>query len=97
MAIQIREEISYYTLALCILKNITIEEAFQIIAPEPDFKPKKLRRQFDYEMLYLRDKKGLSHKEIAEIYGITKWAVVKRIERLRNASREVKANVPRRA
>lgn len=90
----VRQEISYYTLALCILKNITIEEAFQFMAPDPNIKNKDIRRKQDGEMSKLQ-KQGLSLHEIADIYGTSHYAVCKRIKRYKGARKRVSGGAQR--
>lgn len=81
----VTEKICYYALALCIFKPVTIEQAFDIIAPLPESKDEK-----DNKILALRAA-GMTWFEIGNAVGMHWNAVAHRArrykERLINESR----------
>lgn len=78
----LRKEVSYLALAVCILTNLNPEEAFDRIAP--DNTQKKVRRlnklKETEKMIELR-KQGVKYTDIANMFGITKDAVFRRLRR----------------
>ena len=74
------EEIGWLSLALCILKPCTIEQAFQVIAPDPNITYKDLYQQQTEEMYRLKTQ-GMNNKEIGEIFGIDSSTVSTRLRR----------------
>ena len=76
----LRKEFCYSALALCILTNLTPEQAFERLDP-PGAKPKNrlLTREDTEDMIEMR--KTMDYGQIAECYGISKSAVFSRIKR----------------
>ena len=72
-------EIGYYALILSIINECTPEEAFEIIAPDPD-SITRIRQEQDEDMYLLR-RDGIPLKEVAEIFCTTQMTVAKRVER----------------
>lgn len=81
-------EIGYYALTLCLLKKMTVEEAFQIIAPDPDTSRQDLYREQTREM-YSMWKSGMTLTEIGEVYNRKSWEVGRRIEQYENELRKL--------
>ena len=75
----IRTEIAYSALALCILSNCTVEQAFDHLAPDPDADQQAIRVQDTEDMIALKE--TLSCQDIAEIYNISPDSVWRRIRR----------------
>ncbi len=72
--------IGYLSLAACILSTMTIDEAFDKIAPDPDHDTKNLRQQDTEDIVALR-KDGVSWSNIGEIFNMALSAVFKRAQR----------------
>lgn len=73
-------EIGYYSLTLCLIKKMTIEEAFQIIAPDPNTSRRDLHLEQTREM-YAMWKSGMALTEIGEVFNKETWNVGRLIER----------------
>jgi DNA-binding NarL/FixJ family response regulator len=76
------EEIGWLSLALCVLKPITVEQALQTIAPDPFKSTKELHREQMQEILQLKAQ-GMASKEIANQLGISCKSVYNRLEKYR--------------
>lgn len=77
------EEIGWLSLALCIFKPLTVEDAFQIIAPDPEApKSRELCRQQTEEMFKLKGQ-GMTCAAIADLYGVSIDTVRGRLKRYR--------------
>ena len=74
------EEIGWLSLALCIFKSLTVEQAFQAIAPDPFKSNKELYQEQTQEMYRLKTQ-GMNNKEIGEIFGIDPSTVSTRLRR----------------
>ncbi|HBR29105.1 MAG TPA: hypothetical protein DD789_06660 [Firmicutes bacterium] len=72
-------EIGYYSLTLCLVKNMTLDEAFQIIAPDPNTSRQDLFMAQTKEM-YAMWKIGMTLTEIGEIFHTKSWEVGRRID-----------------
>lgn len=72
-------DIGYYALTLCLLKNLTVEQAFQIIAPDPDITMDDLQREKVRDM-YLMWKSGMTLTDIAKLFNTRSWKVGRKIE-----------------
>lgn len=83
-------EIGYYSLTLCLLKKMTVEEAFQIIAPDPDISRQDLYQEQSREM-YSMWKSGMTLTEIGEVFNRKSWEVGRRIEQYENELRRLSA------
>jgi hypothetical protein len=71
---------NYYTFLICILRPVTVEESLRMmggIFPIIKSKKKNLNNQ---DMVDLRNK-GMTFKEIGEIFGITETAAYMRVKR----------------
>ncbi|HBR33661.1 MAG TPA: hypothetical protein DD734_03440 [Firmicutes bacterium] len=73
-------EIGYYSLTLCLIKKMTIEEAFQVIAPDPNTSRQDLHLEQTREM-YAMWKHGMTLTEIGDVFHTKSWKVGQRIER----------------
>jgi hypothetical protein len=78
----IREEVCWTALALCIMKPLTIEMAFEIISPYLLVKRKDKRRFEEQQMLELR-RNGKTWPEIGAMFGCTYNAAYRRVKRFR--------------
>ena len=76
-------DIGYLSLAACILSTLTIDEAFDKIAPDPDRNPKMIKRQEDEDIIALR-KENVSWSKIGEIFNMSSSTVFKRARRYKN-------------
>lgn len=74
--------LGYLSLTLCILTPITIDQAFEKIAPDPEADRKLIRRQEDEDMLKLHEEK-ISWYAMGQIFGVSPNAAFKRVKRLR--------------
>jgi hypothetical protein len=73
--------VSYLSLALCILTPMTIDQALETIAPDPDADRKMIRRQEDEDMIRLRgDEYKMSWYGIGQMFGISPMAAFKRVK-----------------
>ena len=75
-------EIGYLSLAVCILTTMTIDEAFEKIAPDPDVNRKAKRREEDQDIIALRRDK-VSWSKIGEIFNMTSTAVFHRAQKFK--------------
>ena len=75
------EEIGWLSLALCIFKPLTVEDAFQVIAPDP-WESRKLCQQQMKEMFKLKGQ-GMTYAAIADLYGVSIETVRGRLRRYR--------------
>jgi hypothetical protein len=69
-------DIGFLSLALCIFTTLTVDQALEEIAPDPDIDNRLLRRQEDEDLIKL--KPGMSWGELGEIFNITSVAAFKR-------------------
>jgi hypothetical protein len=74
-------DIGYASLALCILTTKTIDQAFETLAPDPEFNPSAERRKEIRDAFLLRYNSQLSWPEIGEIFNIKPVAAFKRVRR----------------
>ncbi len=85
-------EIGYYSLTLSILKEYTPEEAFNIIAPDPDISFMELRRQQEDES-YRLNKWGLTATEIGRMLGVNPNTVYRRIKQYKRRANHAETSV----
>lgn len=72
---------NYYALAVCILRNCTPEQAFQLLETG---KKKRVKKGTCLDVVPERQKlreQGLSYKAIGEIYGMSKDGVYIRLKK----------------
>lgn len=83
MGIEISKKISdirigYYAFALCVLKQKSVDEAFDIIAPDPDIDLKLRYWKENEDIYYLHTRNMLTWEQIGEILNITPGNAAKR-------------------
>jgi hypothetical protein len=78
----IREDICWMALAICIMKSVEIEHAFEMIAPDPFVSLEAKRRFKDQKMAELRDE-GCTWDEVGQAFGLAGNAAFKRVTRFK--------------
>lgn len=83
--LQLRPEICWYSLAL--MRPVTVETAFDIIAPEACGGFEKRARRGDdigFQMLEAK-REGVSYAEVGKMFNCSKWAPFNQIKRYKKA------------
>lgn len=88
-----REDVCWLSLALCILKPVAVEQAFEIIAPDLLTPSKQKNLETSKLMLDYR-KLGCSWHQLGLMFNCTGDAVYQRIKRLKTGM-EKRSNDPR--
>lgn len=77
-------ELGWMSLALAILTTLTVDQAFEKLAPDPDTDLALLRRQEDEDLVRLRS--TTTWKELGEIFNISPAAAFKRAQNFKRFS-----------
>lgn len=73
---------NYYALAICIMKQCTPEQAFELMNTGKKKRTRKGEALKDAaDMIRLRDNQHMTYVAIGELYGLDKDAVYRRIKR----------------
>lgn len=72
--------IGYLSLALCIITTMTVEQALETIAPDPDADRKIIRAQEDEDLVKLKPE--MTWKELGEIFNLKPQSAIMRFKRI---------------
>ena len=71
---------NYYTLLICILKPVTVEQSFMMMGGVLPKQNKTISKR-DVKFMIIFKHQGMAYKEIGELFGLSAGAVYNRIRR----------------
>lgn len=76
---------NYYALLICILKPITIEQGFDLMDGKFSKVQNTAIHKDDIEDMIRMKLRGMTYRDIGELYGLSEQAVYRRIKRFKEA------------